>query len=148
MFPRHKIQESLGVSINTIKNLTRSCSDRSVIRFDHKDQSVVYYRRLKKTITKDIINIDVDRLITEFENTGHKIPPEHAHIITELQELLQEPKEKSVMKINPDVDAEIIHLKCHVCGETPCAYFDANNKPICMGCYNNGKNVCVEETIE
>lgn len=89
IFPRHKIQEKLGVTVNTIRNLSKGCDNLSIIRFHHKENSKIYYERCQKGIKRVLMGVNYEEMIKVFEGIeGIKIPEKTLKILQELHSFI------------------------------------------------------------
>src|SRR3989344_1650259 len=70
VFARHHLQEKMGVSINTVKDLSKGCQDLSVIRFHHKDNTGVYYLRCQRGVKRVLLGVNYKDMIDVFDKNG------------------------------------------------------------------------------
>jgi hypothetical protein len=90
IFPRHKIQEKLGCSINTIKDLAKGCQDLSIIRYLHLDGNNVMYERCQKGVKKVLIGYTWKKLIEHFDiKEGVKLPKHTLDLLEKLDNTLK-----------------------------------------------------------
>lgn len=74
IFPRHKIQQMMGVSKNTIKDLSKGCQEVSNIEFYDKQGNIILYKRCQKGIKKVLLGVNWYKVLQHFQGVkGVKI---------------------------------------------------------------------------
>jgi len=85
IFPRHEIQNIMGVSLNTIKGISKGCQSLSIIRFHHKDNVGIYYLRCQKGVKRVLMGVNHKELRDIlFKKGGVKIPQREREILEKL----------------------------------------------------------------
>lgn len=155
IFPRHEIQRKMGVSMGTVKRLSKGCQELSIIRFHHTENSVVYYERCQKGVKRVLMGVKWKELMENvFIKGGVKIPPNVLSILEKLDKICNfdknystpgkfdtlnlTPQEESICELAAISGFNRIsktYLPCESCGEKLCYYEDAiTGKLYCPVC--------------
>lgn len=142
--PRHKIQEMLDVSRNTVKGYLKGLNNLSMVSYVGMDGNNPMYKRCQKGVKKMLIGINFKDLKEYLETCkGVKISKEYCVILEKLKKTVEieentvPSEEIDTLKLTPSKDimewdpkVEVWH-NCSfpvgndkMCGDSPCNEFD------------------------
>lgn len=145
IFPRHAIQAKLGCSMGGIRALVNGCQEVSIIRFHHRDNSVLYYERCQKGVKRVLMGVKWQDVIKHFEGVkGVKLSENVLSTLLNLESVCKSsskdstPQEFDTLKMTPSQPKQT--CRCSFDVLLPCSFDGCTANRCVIG--NDGKPWC------